>query len=504
MGNSYTPAVTADSRVFLIEGRARGDHAPSYESCIRMTALSQSFGDVERIECPDPYQYGKFVEVGSVRGGTERATTSLEGRYARDLISDLLKLARKNCAVDVQLHLGSCTDPSDFDTFTKAVILEQAYLTNFGTEDLGTLDSGGNAVINETADISAKEVYEVVPISFGIKAGSIVANEVVDAALCDSASCGDCEEESDGCQKIYAVTVAAGGSPATSPDILFTPDKGITWYSHDIETITGGDAASGVECVGAYVVVVSNDSGSLHYALKSEFEDLLDPDFTEVLTGFVAGGEPNAIFAIGNKAFVAGDGGYIYSSEDITSGVDVLDAGVSTTSALNDVHAFSEEMVVAVGNNGVVLYSENGTTFALTATAPVGFGVNLNCVFVKSEKEWWVGSSAGGLFYTLDGGDSWTAKAFPGSGAGAVHDIEFATDSVAYLSHATAAPVGRIFRSYDGGYSWKATPERTGATLPDNDRVNVLVTCPEDVNFVAGFGLAGDGTDGYVVVGSAS
>lgn len=502
MGN-YKPAQTDQSRVFLIDGRARPDHAPSYKSCLRMTGLSQSFGDITKIECPDPYQYGKFVEIGSVRGAVERVTTSLEGRLARQLISDMLKLANKSCALDVQLHMGACTDPSDFDTFDKAIILEQAYITNYGTEDLGTLESGGAAGVNETADISAREVYEVVPISFGVKAGSIVANEVVDAELCDSGSCGDCEEESDGCQKIYAVTVAAGGSPATSPDIIFTPDQGVTWYSHDIDTITGGEAASGVDCFGAYVVVVSNGTNSLHYALKSEFDDLVDPDFTEVTTGFVVGGEPNAIFVIGNTAFIVGDFGYIYSSTDITAGVSVLDAGVATASVLNDVHGISEDFIVAVGNDGAVVYTENGETFA-AATSPVGVGTHLNCVFVKSESEWWVGSSGGRLYYTLDGGDSWTEKAFPGSGSGSVRDIEFATDSVAYLSHSTTTPAGRIFRSFDGGYTWRATPERTGATLPANDRVNVLVTCPNDANFVAGFGLADDGSDGYVVVGLAS
>jgi hypothetical protein len=79
----------------------------------------------------------------------------------------------------------------------------------------------------------------------------------------------------------------------------------------------------------------------------------------------------------------------------------------------------------------------------------------------------------------------------------------FASDSVAYLSHATATPAGRILRSYDGGYSWQIVPERAGATLPANDQVNALVACPYDVNFIVGVGLADDGSDGYAVVGLA-
>ena len=53
MAGSFTPVKTPNTRVFLIEGRARGDHAPSYVSGMRMMGVAQGFGDVERIENPD-------------------------------------------------------------------------------------------------------------------------------------------------------------------------------------------------------------------------------------------------------------------------------------------------------------------------------------------------------------------------------------------------------------------------------------------------------------------
>jgi hypothetical protein len=500
-----TPTKTADTRVFLIDGRARGDHKPSYESTMRMMGVSQGFGDVERIENPDPYEYGKFIEVGEVVGAIERATTSLEGRYARAMISELLTLARKGCMVDAQLHMGACTDPSDFNTYDKALILEKARLTNYSTEDLGALASGDNAVVNETVDLSASQVYEIVPLSYGVKAGSLITNEIVDAALCDSASCGDCETESNGCQKIFAVSKAAGGSPTTPSDIVFTIDGGVVWYAHDVDTLGIAEDPSGVDCLGVYIVVVSAASNSLHYALLSEFDGLIDPTFTEVATGFVAGGEPQAIFTIGGRSYIVGNGGYIYYTEDPTAGVTVLDAGSLTTASLLDVAALSEENVVAVGQAGNVLYSENGETFA-HAAKEFGAAVNLNCVAIKpsNAREWWVGTSTGRVYYTLNSGAHWTEKAFPGSGSGVVYDIEFATDSEVFIAHATAANAGRILRSIDGGYSWKVTPEKSGAVLPANDKLNVLVTCKNDPNFVAGFGLADNGADGFAVIGKGS
>ncbi|KKL54553.1 hypothetical protein LCGC14_2264240, partial [marine sediment metagenome] len=229
---TFSPAQASQSRVFLLEGRARPDKAPSYESCMRMTGISRGFGDIERVECPDPSSYGKFVEVAEIRGGVERATTSLEGRYAKDLLSVMLRLGNQGCAMDVQLHLGDCTDASIFNTFKKALVLESAYITTFGTDDLGTLQSGDNAVVNETADISAKNLYEILPLVFATQAGTIVTNEVIDTMFCDAVSCGNCDDESDGCEKIFNLTLAAGGSPGTPADIVFTPNKGDNWYAH--------------------------------------------------------------------------------------------------------------------------------------------------------------------------------------------------------------------------------------------------------------------------------
>lgn len=507
MGTNFTIAKTSLSRVFLIEGRAAPSHAPSYQSCMRMMSPSWNFGDIERVEVPDPDNYDKFIEAAQIRGATERVTTSLEGRYALDLISDLLRLGSVGCALDVQLHMGTCTDPTDFNSFKKAVVLENANITAWSAEDMGALQSDDNAPVNETAELSAEVIYEVVPLTIQSVAASIVTNEVVDVWFCDNISCGDCDTTSDGCQKIFAITQTAGGSPGTPADIIYSINKGGTFLAHDIESLTT-DSPSAGDCVGNYVAIVSNESGSLHYAPLSEFDGVSDPDFTEVATGFVTGGEPNDIDSIGRYAFIVGDGGYVYGTADPSAGVTVLDAGSATTDDLLRVHALSSEFAVAVGNNGAVIWTENGTIWGAVSTRPVGVGVNLRALWVKSENEWWVGSSAGRLYYTTNKGTTWTEKTFSGSGSGVVYDIVFATKSVAYLSHATTTPAGRILRSYDGGYSWNILPEGS-QTIPANDRIDRIAVCEGSVeqvsaNFFVGGGLADDGTDGIVLIGQAA
>lgn len=503
MSGSFDITKTGNSRVFLIEGGARPDHTPAYKSCLRATSPSQGFGDIERIECPDPHKWGGFVEMGEIKGATERPTIGVEGRYPLNVASDLLRIARQGCYVDLQVHFGSCTDPSIFDKFEKALIFENASITNYSTEDLGALASGDNAVVNESSDLSGKDMYEVLPVVYAKRADTIITNEILDVVICDSVSCGDCAGESDGCKKIFAISTAAGGSATTPPDVIFSIDKGVNWFAHDIESLSTAQVPDEIECLGDYIVVVSAAAGNLNYADKDEFNGVLDPAWTGVTTGFVAGGAPYAIWSTGAYAFIVGNGGYVYGTADPTSGVSVLDAGAATVDRLLAVHGLSDSFAVAVGNNGAVVYTADGVNWTPAAAKPVGVAINLLTVWVKSESEWWVGTSNGRMYYTLDGGQTWTQRTFSGSGTGTVESIVFPTKSVGYMTHTTTTPRGRIFRTYSGGNTWVITPEESTASMPLNDSINALAYCSSDPNFVVGVGLADDAADGFIVVGSA-
>lgn len=504
---SFVPAKTGFSRVFIIEGRARPDHKPAYQSAMKAGSPSQSFGDIEKIEIPSPSEFGKFVEIGSIRGATDRVSITLEGRYAADLKSEVLRMARAGCALDLQINIGSCTDPSDYNTFTKKLIIESAYITSWDAEDLGALGSDEQAGVNESVDVSGRDIYEIVPLSWSEKASSIITNEVVDITLCDTPSCGDCETESTGCQSFYALTKAAGGSPSTPADVVYTLDTGTNWYADDINSLQAAEEPDAIDCVGTYLVVVSETTESLHYALKSALDGTTaGDDWTEVATGFVAGAGPRDIDAdpTGTIAFIVGANGYIYSTQDPTAGVTVLDAGVLRPSGVwNAVDAFSDEFAVCVGDDGIIAKTENGTTWS-TVTGPVavGVGIDLTCVAIRSTSVWLVGANNGRFYYTLDGGGTWATGSFPGSGTGTVEAIEGAGESVVYMSHTTAGALGRILRSSNGGYDWVVVPEGSGS-LPLNDRINAIAACSSDPDVVVGGGLADNAADGYIILGSA-
>lgn len=499
--SAFNPAKTAFSRVFLIEGRAGPTREPEYQSCLRSGGVDQSFGDIEKIECPSDDEYGQFIEVGSIQGAIERATSSLMGRYAADLASALLSLARKRCAVDVQVHFGQCSNPKVFNTFTKALIWENVALTNYSTEDLGALSSDENAAIMETSDISIGEFYEVLQLTFQERASSTVINPLVDAVVCDLRTCGDCGTFSDGCYKAFVLQNApiAGRSPGTAPDILWTDDKGKTWASDEITSMIFEKEtnANAITCLGDYVFVVSNGTNSLHYKEKDDILAGTPFLWSEILTGFVVGGEPNDVWSVGVGAYVVGDGGYVYYTTDPTLGVTTLDAGEATTNDLYAVHALSDEQAVAVGADDTIIYTTNQVSW-VAATATGGDG-DLQGVWMRSATEWWVVDDNGDVWYTLNSGVSWTEKTIPGINISALYDIQFATDSVGYIA-GVANSAGALWRTYDGGYSWVKLPEGTGTLSGSSDQMNAIATCIHDVNYLIAVGE--DATnDGVLLVG---
>lgn len=500
--NNYVPTQTSYGRVFLIEGRARADHTPDYMSSLKLTGVSQNFGDITKIEMPDPAEYGKFIEVGNFRGASERATTSLVGRYAAAIKSRILELARNGCPSDVQFHIGSCTDPSNFNVFTKALIMEDVIITSYTTEDLGALASDEQGKVDETAEISVKDLYEVLPMSFSAKAGDIITNEIVDVVISDSVACGSCGTESNGCEVIYAVTKSAGGSPGTPPDLVFCTDQS-TFYAHDIDTLTSAQDPSGVAGVGNYVVVIADTVGKqLNYCLKTDLSSGIDPTFTTVTTGFVAAGLPNAIWSLGQIAFIVGDNGYVYLCSDPTEGVEVLDAGSATVDDLTCVYAYSEFYAVAGGLNGAVVYTTNKVDWSAATAKPVGVGVNINGITMRTATEWWVAASDGKFYYTLDSGETWTAKAMPGTTPTTANKVMFATPSVGFAS-AVVSGHGRLYRTFNGGNSWVALPEN-GGSIPLSDALDAMAVCKYDPNLVVAAGLGDDAADGVLILGKVS
>ena len=496
MSNEIT--VAGESRVWLVKFGAAPGRSFEYQGCMKIGDTSWPQGDITRIECPDPDRYNEFVEVASVQGAQERATSQLMGRYPRDL-STLLELTRRRCRFDVHVHVGKCKNPQDFTSgWDKIKVYRDARVSEWGDENAGALESGDQNPTNETAEISAREIYEIVPIAFAEKAKAEVVREVKVVVVCDAVSCGDCEDPSEGCEKVFAIQLGVGATPGTLPMVVFSSDAGLTWDTTLIDTMFSDEVPTGAACVSGYLVVISETTAGLHYASISEIVAGTET-WTEVTSGFAVAIEPYAISSAGPRAtWIVGEDGYIYFAEDPTVGVVAQDEGVATSQDLMAVHAYDRNNVLAVGVSNAVVFTDNGGDTWQAVTGPA-VGVTLNTCWMLSATYWLVGDANGDLWYTADSGQTWTQIALPGTPT-AVTDIRFVDDTVGYLAITTAGPAGKILRTMDGGASWYVLPEKTASgSIPANDRINSLAPCPENHNILYAGGLSDASTDGIIL-----
>jgi hypothetical protein len=493
-------AVNDMTRVWLMEGGAGPGITPEYMGVWKSGGVSWDFGESTPIEIPSDSGYQQFEEVASMAGAKGKPGATLTARYARSL-SDMLRMARRECVDDLQVHIGACQDPQNFRLgWDKIVVFEQFKISNYSTEDLGALASDERNPVNESIQIAAKDYYEIGKLAIAEVAASAVIQEVLDITFCDTKSCGgECGTASDGCEKVYALVKAVGGSPGLGAQIIYSADGGAVWNATPITSLPANVEPNRISCFGDYVVVVSSADESHHYADRDEI--LLGTETWAEVTGYAAGKGPTCIWTLKpGYAWIGGLGGYVYFLSDVTEVPVVQEAGSATTQDINDIHAFDENYVLAVGKSNAVIYTTDGETWsAVTGPAPA---VDLTACWMASENVWWVGTAGGNLYYTLNAGATWTLKQFPGSGAGAVRDIKFVTTQGGYLAHDTAAPLGRILRTISGGNSWYVLPEGTGS-IPANDKINAVAVC-DDPNLVIGGGMGDNAADGIIVKASAA
>lgn len=489
------------SRVWVIPFGAAPNRSPSYESLARADVPNWDFGEPTPIWIPDPGRYRKFVNAGKIQGDVSLPTLSVMWYYLANAQSVLDRYVKSRCPHDLHIHMGECQRPDDFMAFDKVLIVEGALPTSWTTDNpLGALAPDGRNSIQEEVPFTGDHMYHVYPMQYSQQAEAEVVQEIVGIVICDAVQCGACGIQSNGYDKVFAITLTAGGSPGLSAELIFTDDGGDTWQDTLIDTLAANEDPNDLVCVGVNLVVISEDSESIHYA---PLADILEgtETWTEVSTGFVAGNGPLAIHSESPcHTWIVGENGYVYFTTDPTIGVtEVQDAGVATSENLNDIHAFDIQNLVAVGDNNAVLVTTNGGQTWTSILGP-NPGVNLNTVFLRGRDEWMIGDAGGQLWYTVDGGVNWVEKTFPGSGAGVVRDIKFSSKNVGFMSHDTITPAGRILRTIDGGNQWAVEP-MNNLTFPANDRINAIAVTEEEVNVIYGGGLEDNGTDGFVFKG---
>lgn len=404
---------------------------------------------------------------------------------------------------------GACKKPNDFlNGWSDWVKIYSYGEAGPRTEDGQTTFSDDNQSTVKV-EFQCAAIYKIASLNFGEKASPEVEREVVDLVYASAIDCGNCGINDDGTQRIYALTKSSGaGSPGTPAEVIYTVNGGATWAQTNISTLGGTTDPTGIEVAGGYLIVLDTAGNGYHFAELNPLTGV-PGSWTQVTAGFVASKQPNDIYvAAANEIYFCGNGGYLYKSTDVPSGVQVISAGAATTNNLQRIKGL-DDTIVAVGDLGTILKSLNrGATFATVTLSPTS--ATVRAVEVLDDYRYWVGTSGGKVYYTDNGGEFFVEQALPGGTYTVIDDIVAATDEVIHVS-ARVSSTGRLITTWCGGQLWvsSATVAQRIRNFPTVTRFN-RIAVPRDAgptttaNNIALGGLSGGGTDGALFLGIAN
>lgn len=408
-----------------------------------------------------------------------------------------------NCPINIYEVIGECKHPQDIingwemmSVLSRGLSTDKTFAgrTPFDTEETSTAEIGFSW---------AGGTYDIGPITLGEAASVEVTTEVVGVVYGSNQQCGNCGPVDDGTRRAYALQQTSGGSSAAVAVVKYTLDYGATWTDSAITGLGVGALATAIRVVGQYLVVLVSGENAYYISQLNRYTGA-PGTWSKITAGFVATKTPNDMYVANpSRVYFVANGGYIYQSTDLLSGVEVLSAGGATTNNLLRIHGQGQYLVAVGASNTILKSSDYGRTWASTTASVTG---TLQAVAVKGALEFWVGTSAGGVSYTENGGESWSTKTLPGSAVAAIYDIVWATAEFGYIAATRTGPTGTIFALMFGGEAIHEAPCSRLPQAPSYGRPNrIAVPQVSDPMVAAGNiavgGLAGNLTDGVIYLG---
>lgn len=464
-------------------------------------------GGINPINVHDPNQIGRYRAVGRSIDAPDFPTFTAQFLQKKDHLPRHLTTMR-DCLTTFYAVVGDCKDLSDFLAGWTAYvkIASQAEVTS--PEEAGAAFDSDEQLMDEL-EFTAGHIYNVGALGIGEKGATEVYSEIVDIVYGSRVQCGGCGPSDDGTKLAYALAKNTVASPGQAPSVIYTTDGGTTWTDVTPTGAASTDVPVAIEVVGQNLVVFFDDgsTGGYFYVGLNSITGAPGATWSKVTTGFTASKAPiDAWASNAREVWVSGEGGYIYKITSLSSGATVKDEGDATTENLNRIMA-QDELVVAVGESGKVVYSTNrGETFTITDADPSANGND--ALSIVTDYLWWVGDDNGDVYYTEDQGATWTSLGSVPSTAATIQDIVFATDEVGYILYATSDPTAGLMATFNGGADWTEDDPRI-LNLPTADRFNrAAVPFVPNYNIAANNlllgGLAGNGSDGIILLAEAA
>ena len=167
--------------------------------------------------------------------------------------------------------------------------------------------------------------------------------------------------------------------------------------------------------------------------------------------------------------WVVTDDGYVYFSDDGAVTWTAQESGVITAGNLNAIHMIDDLTGIIGGAANILATTINGSNWSVI-TGPVAEAGNAVLSVAAIDKfRFWITYDSGTIYFTNDGGATWEARSlWAGAGTGSVDCVRFTGEYSGWFIHNTAAPIGYVFHTINGGYDWELiTPYVANAGFND-------------------------------------
>lgn len=486
-----------NQRVWAVEGGVHPARAPIFLSIGKFADdPAVTIGEEKKVSAPDPNNFNRDIQIGTVPGETERATLSIGARYVTTK-AKLLDWKNKRCRVDIFALSGVCGNPQDFtEGGEKWVYFPDGKISGHSFENFGAYGADENNPTNEKVDMTAEDYYEFLYMRQDQIGSSVTVREIYSVDVYQGKDCDDCPDVE---SKVFITMAGASATPGTQPSLLYTDDGGETWNSQTITTLFSNENVVDAAFIGGAFVLISNTANEIHWTDAEEVYQGVNT-WNQVDTGFVLNKGANAMWAVDVRhVWIVGNGGYIYFAKDFKVKVDVQDAGVATTQNLNSVHAFDAQNVLTVGNSNAVVFTSNGGSTWESVTGPA-VGINLGACWMWDEDTWIVGEGANGngkLWLTTNRGVSWSQIGLPATYV-RIDKIMFVSEAEGYIA-ARSGGQSYILRTITGGNQWVVLPNGKKGTAVANSYLKDIALTTKFANTVYAAGLASNTTAGIVL-----
>lgn len=455
-----------DSALFI---QPDGPNTQTYViECAGVGDIAEDFGSTELIQAFGPG--GEYQTKGAKVGAPGVIPFDLMRLVTRDR-TWLEEMRERQCFIPILLKQQDCGVLSDLANYKRVIGLE-ARLKTFTFAGFKAI---GNEGEKEAMFNTAWEALPPLSLTNEVEVTRMTqsnANQVNDLTFNTDEECdSNCAATYGRGQKGVAVF---NSTTSAKPKVRVTTDYGVTWadtsadpgaVDDDLASVIRFQYQSAVRIIAGRTAVGSSQ-GAVFYS------DDNGATWTTVNIGGAAAGHgavlKKSLFVFPDNPYfvwLAGAAGYIYKSTDAGASWTAKESGVVHTGNYNFINFADTKYGIAGGAADIIAITNNGGDSWSAATA-TGSGSAINCGARLDKNRMWVGTAGGALYYSNDGGSTWTQRTgWSGSGSGQVKDMMWLDPLNGIIAKNTSGPVGSLLRTIDGGYSWKVlsgTPTNAG------------------------------------------